>query len=178
MIASLRLVGRALMVAAASGACIVVLLANAAPGPAQARRPAEVFALATVSATSDVSVTVEVLPEPVTVDVGDLLSVTVRLIDHGGTCSFLAYDLTLIQEGPNAPIFQHVSPPTSTVGPPVYSPTLFVLQAVHTGAVTFRASVFGEKYCGFWQWWYLSGESAPVRVGLNESFFLPLAMKN
>ncbi len=126
------------------------------------------------SLTSSVSVTVEVIPTTTLLTVGEPLSVAVHIYDHSTEgCYFVPYDLTLSQQGDDAPIFGYVSPPV--VGPPVSNPTPFTLTAITTGTVILRASAYGEMYCGFWQWTYFTGESGPIVVALEKrQIYLPI----
>jgi hypothetical protein len=122
------------------------------------------------------SATVAVIPSATALKLSETLVVTVSVIPSEG-CTFPIYELTL---GQDASIFEYVSPSTATVGPPVSNPFTYTLTAVSTGTVTFDALVYGERYCGdYWQWMYLSGESEPVRVWLEERrIYLPLILKD
>jgi hypothetical protein len=125
------------------------------------------------------SATVEVIPLVTELRMSETLVVTVSVGTSEG-CTFPIYELTLSQGSADGPIFEYVSPPTATVGPPVSNPITFTLTAVSTGTVTFDALAYGERYCGdYWQWRYLRGESEPVTVWLEErQIYLPLVMKN
>ena len=122
------------------------------------------------------SATVAVIPSATGLKLSETLVVTVSVTPSEG-CMFPIYELTLGQDGS---IFEYVSPSTATVGPPVSNPFTYTLTAVSTGTVTFDALVYGERYCGdYWQWMYLSGESEPVKVWLEEQrIYLPLILKD
>jgi hypothetical protein len=125
------------------------------------------------------SATVEVIPAVTELRMSETLVVTVSVSTSEG-CIFPIYELTIGQGGGDAPIFEYVSPPTATVGPPVSNPITFTLTAVSTGTVTFGAVAYGERYCGdYWQWTYLRGESEPVTVWLEKyQIYLPMIVKN
>ncbi len=108
------------------------------------------------------SVDVQVIPESDVVAAGEEFEVTVNIINNSVGCIFPVYELTLTQEGEDAPVF---SPETVVEGPPVSETTVFTLTADSPGTVTFKASAYGERYCNdFWQWMYINGQSDPVTV--------------
>ena len=125
------------------------------------------------------SATVEVIPTVTELRVSETLVVTASVSTSEG-CIFPIYELALGQGGGDAPVFEYISPPTATVGPPVSNPITFTLTAVSTDTVSFSALAYGERYCGdYWQWTYLRGESEPVTVWLEKyQFYLPMIMKN
>ena len=107
------------------------------------------------------SATVEVLPGKTHLYVNESLQVRVSVIPSEG-CQFPIYELTL---GQDVPLFEYISPPTTTVRAPG-NPFTYTLLAVYTGTVTFDALAYGERYCGdYWQWQYLRGQSEPISVG-------------
>jgi hypothetical protein len=120
--------------------------------------------------------TVSVMPSATILELGQTLDVAVSVKTSEG-CSFPIYEMTLSQD---VPLFDHVSPPTPQVGPPVSNPFTYTLTAVSTGTVTFDALLYGERYCGdFWVWTYLGGESRPVTVALEKhSIYLPLLFRD
>lgn len=120
--------------------------------------------------------TLEVMPASTILAVSDTLTVTVRIHNHSVECTFYATELTLSQQGPDAPIFEHVSPPT--VGPPITLP--FTLTAVHTGTITFSAYAYGEYNCGSgWYWSGAWGDSEPVSVWVEKyQTYLPMVLRD
>ncbi|UCC87723.1 MAG: hypothetical protein JSV81_00030 [Anaerolineales bacterium] len=120
------------------------------------------------------STTLEVIPASTILVVSDTLTVTVQIRDESVECTFYAMELTLSQQGPDAPIFEHVSP--ATVGPPITRP--FSLTAVHTGTITFSAYAFGEYGCsGGWYWGAAWGDSEPVSVWVEKyQTYLPMIL--
>jgi hypothetical protein len=131
---------------------------------------------ATPISSQSFSATVAVIPSATALKLSETLVVTVSVKPSEG-CMFPIYELTL---GQDEPIFEYVSPPTATVGPPVSNPFTYTLTAVSTGTVTIDALVYGERNCGdYWQWMYLSGESEPVRVWQEaQRLYLPVIFKD
>ena len=121
-------------------------------------------ATALLTATSEFSSTMAVVPAKTWVVVGDSLAVTVS-ITVAPPYGFATYELTLRQSGGDGQLFDYVKPPTESTGPPqVDNPFTFVLRAVRPATVVFAAQAYGERGCRYFQWWYINGESAPVQV--------------
>lgn len=115
---------------------------------------------------------VEVLPSTTYVDVGQPITVDIHT-NTSDACTFSLYESTLYQDP--QPLFDYVDPPTRTVGPP--GARRYQLSARSTGTVTFTATLYGEWYCGFWQWTYLHGTSESVvvsDVNLSKRFYVPI----
>ena len=117
---------------------------------------------ALLTATSAFSATMAVVPAATSVVVGDSLEVSLS-IAVAPPCSYATLELHLRQSG-DVPLFDYVSPPTEKASAPIGYPFTFVLRAARPGTVVFAGQAYGEYNCGYWQWWYINGESAPVQV--------------
>jgi len=117
--------------------------------------------------------TVDVLPSASLVGIGEAITVEIQIRTSEG-CHFSLYESALLQD--DSEMFTYVDPPTHTVGPP--GAYRYRLSAVATGEVTFRAMLYGERYCGdYWAWHYLGNTSLPVVVDSNnlvERLYLPI----
>ncbi len=132
----------------------------------------------TVTTPPVFSATMTLIPSQPHLAVGETLVMTVSIKVSQG-CSFPIYELTLHQIGNDGPIFEYLSPPTHTVGPPVSNPFSYTLTAITTGTVVFGGQAYGERYCGdFWNWTYVNGASNLVRVGAwPNRTYLPVIYK-
>ena len=102
-----------------------------------------------------------VTPSVHTTTVGQMIVVTTTYVTSG-TCSFSVYDVTLSQTPHD--LFDYIEPPTAVIGHPGKSPAVWKIQARQSGVLTFTVSYYGEIYCLFWQWQYVTGKSDPVTV--------------
>lgn len=152
---------------------VVYSFASVQAQPASPRLTATSTPTATPAAVF--SVTVEVVPARTHLAVGETLTVVVTIDNHSLGCQYPVFDLTLSQQGGDAPIFDFLSPPV--VGPPVYATTWYTLSAALSGTITLGATAYGERNCGDgWIWTYVAGESVPVTVGPYE-VSLPLILR-
>lgn len=106
-------------------------------------------------------ITITVRPSTTGMLVGELLTVSVHIDYAPRECTFAMYDLTLRQ--PISDVwFTFLSP--ERLGPPAPTDATFALQAVKPGAVSLTAELYGEEYCGFWQWSYRYGHSPTILI--------------
>lgn len=127
----------------------------------------------TETPTGFLSVTVDVMPAATLVPYGAPLTVAVVIRDESEGCQFPILDLTLSQEGENAPLFRYDSP---AVLQAPGSTGMYTLTATAPGVVIFAAEAYGEINCGdAWVWHYERGYSGPVTVSAPAGFaLLPL----
>lgn len=93
--------------------------------------------------------------------VGELLTVTARLITTG-TCGLSLYDVTLRQ---SESLFTHLDPADNVIGPPGANPAVWQLRAQQTGVTTFSVEFYGETYCdGVWAWTSIRRAAQPISV--------------
>jgi hypothetical protein len=106
--------------------------------------------------------------------VGETLTVTVD-IDVSEGCQYPIFELSLIQNDSESPIFAHIEPAEDMITGPIVLPSVWTFQATAPGVATFDARTFGERYCGdYWNWHYLNGQSGPVVVGeMLYEYWLP-----
>lgn len=107
-------------------------------------------------------ITITVHPSATDIHVGDQLTVSVHIDNQPRTCSFSMYDLTLRQPFSDTQWFQFLSP--ERLGPPAPTDAEFILQAINSGTVQLTAQLYGEEYCGFWQWAYRYGDSPEIQI--------------
>lgn len=132
----------------------------------------------TVTATPEFSATLDVVPDRSSVQVGEMLEVTLS-IDVAEGCQYPVFEVKLTQNGANAPNFIYIDPDTEVVGPPVTMPFTFHLLADTPGEVTLDGRLYGEKYCGdAWIWTYVSGSSPTVTIlaDTSPSLHLPFVI--
>lgn len=111
--------------------------------------------------------TVGVTPHQPSIAVGETLSITVTL-DVSEGCQLFVYELTLSQVADSAAPF---APEEVMFGPGVPRPETITFTAVTTGTTTFRAHIYGERYCGdYLNWTDVWGYSEPVSA-LSPSTF-------
>lgn len=107
-------------------------------------------------------ITITVRPSSTGLVVGDRLTVSVHIDYLPRACSFAMYDLTLRQPSSDTTWFQFLSP--ARLGPPAPRDAEFTLQALNAGVVSLTAELYGEEYCGFWQWSYRYGYSPLIII--------------
>lgn len=128
------------------------------------------------------NLSLEVMPERTLIVLSSTLTVSVSRLAQEGGCTYAMYELTLQQQGDDAPIFEYNSP--QTIGPGVSEPAMFTLTATSTGVITFKAVAYGEynlcdpeTFC--WQWAYVEGQSNRVNVLLEVyETYLPIIFKD
>jgi len=116
----------------------------------------------TVVPTYIYSASAEIETSAGAVEVGDTLNVTVTVIDESVNCYLANYEIDLLQNGEDAPIFAFDSP--ATIGPGFPDVTVFTLTAQIPGSVYFRAWILGEQNCPYWNWTYLAANTDYVVV--------------
>lgn len=110
------------------------------------------------------SATLTITTDNETVTFAEELEVTVEL-DVVEGCRYPVFELTLFQIGDDAPLFVHIDPPASIVGPPMTFPVTYRLRAIRPGQITLRAQTFGERNCNdYWNWRYLNSNHLPITV--------------
>lgn len=107
-------------------------------------------------------ITITVKPSSTGIVVGDLLTISVHIDYLPRACTYAMYDLTLSQPISDTLWFQFLSP--ARLGPPAPMDAEFTLQALNAGAVSLTAALYGEEYCGFWQWSYRYGHSPTITI--------------
>lgn len=107
-------------------------------------------------------ITITVRPSATGVLVGELLTVSVHIDYAPRECTFAMYDLTLRQPFSDTAWFRFLSP--ARLGPPAPMDAAFALQALNPGRVSLTAELYGEEYCGFWQWSYRYGHSPTILI--------------
>lgn len=159
--AALAALGMALAGAAAASPDSIALTATPSATPAATITPTPT---ATGSPTPVFSATLSVVPHTTTLRVGEVLTVTADL-DVAAGCQYPIFELTLGQAEGEAPIFEHIAPPTGIITGPIAMPSAWTFRATQPGTATFAARTFGEKNCdGAWIWQYVSGVSGVVNV--------------
>lgn len=107
-------------------------------------------------------ITITVRPSSTSIVAGERLTVSVHIAYQPRDCSFAMYDLTLRQPFSDTQWFRFLSP--ERLGPPAPRDAEFTLQALTAGAVRLTAELYGEEYCGFWQWSYRYGYSPAIVI--------------
>jgi len=107
-------------------------------------------------------ITITVRSSSTNIVAGDLLTVSVHIVNQPRACSFAMYDLTLRQPISDTQWFKFLSP--ARLGPPAPTDAKFTLQALNAGTVHLTAELYGEEYCGFWQWSYRYGYSPDIII--------------
>lgn len=107
-------------------------------------------------------ITITVRPSSTGILVGERLIVAVHIDYEPRECSFAMYDLTLRQPFSDSAWFRFLSP--ERLGPPAPMDAAFALQALNPGNVRLTAELYGEEYCGFWQWSYRYGHSPTILI--------------
>lgn len=107
-------------------------------------------------------ITITVKPSSTSIVAGELLTVSVHIAYQPRACSFAMYDLTLRQPISDTEWFRFLSP--ERLGPPAPTNAEFTLQALNAGVVHLTADLYGEEYCGFWQWSHRYGYSPPIVI--------------
>ena len=159
--AALAALGMALAGAAAASPDSIALTATPSATPAATITPTPT---ATGSPTPVFSATLSVVPHTTTLRVGEVLTVTADL-DVAAGCQYPIFELTLGQTEGEAPIFDHIAPPTGIITGPIAMPSAWTFRVLEPGTATFTARTFGEKNCdGAWIWQYVSGVSGVVNV--------------
>ena len=159
--AALAALGIALAGAAAASPDGVALTATPSATPAATITPTPTAA---GSPTPVFSATLSVVPHTTALLVGEVLTVTTDLTVAAG-CQYPIFELTLGQAEGEAPIFEHIAPPTGIITGPIAMPSAWTFRATQPGAATFAARTYGEKNCdGAWIWQYVGGVSQPVIV--------------
>lgn len=110
------------------------------------------------------SATLSIDAQPVELDIGETLTLTVDLKVSEG-CVYPVLELRVSQAGDEPPIFEHIVPPTDVLSPGVSFPSVWTFRATQSGPATFKADTFGERYCGdYWNWHYANATSEEVHV--------------
>lgn len=107
-------------------------------------------------------ITITVRPSSTSIVAGELLTVSIHTDYQPRACTFAMYDLTLRQPISDTVWFKFLSP--ERLGPPAPTDAEFTLQALNAGAVRLTAELYGEEYCGFWQWSYRYGYSPSIVI--------------
>ena len=170
----------AVLIIFSSTAAILFLTLGTLAGSAAAR-PQSPAITPTPSVTPSVtpfidpfSATLTITADQPVVAFGEELLVTIDL-DVVEGCQYPVFEISLYQDGDDAPLFTYIDPPATVVGPPVSFPFTYRLLAVNSGQITLRAQTYGERNCNdFWAWTYL-GSSMPITVsGSTSRTYLPL----